>query len=151
MPTISISPTRTGVSRLPGRSPARSSSSAKTPATAGPHPAATEPERPVTLVHADRSGAAHALRHELPALQERLPNLSVRLWYEDTAGAELAGIKAEIAEGLVDPALVPLAPGAYVHLCGPVPFMTLVRGGLLRRGVPSARIAYEVFGPGMLR
>lgn len=75
----------------------------------------------------------------------------MRLWYEDTAGAELAGIKAEIAEGLVDPALVPLTPGAYVHLCGPVPFMTLVRGGLLRRGVPAERIAYEVFGPGMLR
>lgn len=29
--------------------------------------------------------------------------------------------------------------------------MSLVRGGLLRRGVPPERIAYEVFGPGMLR
>lgn len=41
VPTISISPTRTGVSRRPGSTPARSSSSANTAATAGPHPAAT--------------------------------------------------------------------------------------------------------------
>ncbi|MGR6318364.1 globin domain-containing protein [Micromonospora soli] len=123
-----------------------------TPAMAAlEHLAATDPERPVTLVHADRSGAAHALRHELPGLQERLPNLSVRLWYEDAADGELAGLKAEVADGLIDPARIPLAPGAGVHLCGPVPFMALVRGGLLRRGVPAERIAYEVFGPGMLR
>ncbi|MFE9692514.1 globin domain-containing protein [Micromonospora sp. NPDC005806] len=115
------------------------------------HLAASDPERPVALVHADRAGAAHALRDELPGLQEGLPNLSVRLWYEDAAGGELAGLKAEIDDGLVDPELIPLAPGAHVHLCGPVPFMALVRGGLLRRGVPTERIAYEVFGPGMLR
>ncbi|MCW3844011.1 globin domain-containing protein [Micromonospora yasonensis] len=122
-----------------------------TPAMAAlAHLASTAPERPVTLVHADRAGAAHALRHELPGLQERLLNLSVRLWYENAADAELTGLKAEIAGGLVDPALIPVTPGAYVHLCGPVPFMALVRGGLLRRGVPDERIAYEVFGPGML-
>jgi len=115
------------------------------------HLAATEPEREVVLVHADRTPSAHARREELPRLQERLPNLSVRLWYEDATDGELAGLKAEVAEGLVDPARIPLSPGARVHLCGPVPFMSLVRGGLLRRGVPPERIAYEVFGPGMLR
>jgi nitric oxide dioxygenase len=123
-----------------------------TPAMAAlAHLAATAPERPVALVHADRAGAAHALRHELPALQEQLPNLSVRLWYEDAADADVAGLKADVADGRVDPAQIPLTPGAYVHLCGPVPFMAQVRGGLLSRGVPAERIAYEVFGPGMLR
>ncbi|MEU3453780.1 globin domain-containing protein [Micromonospora sp. NPDC006766] len=123
-----------------------------TPAMAAlEHLAATEPERPVALVHADRTGAGHARRQELPRLQQRLPNLSVQLWYEDAADGELAGLKAEIAEGRVDPELIPLAPGVQVHLCGPVPFMAGVRGGLLRRGVPAERIAYEVFGPGMLR
>ncbi|MFJ8580570.1 globin domain-containing protein [Micromonospora sp. NPDC093277] len=123
-----------------------------TPAMAAlAHLATTEPERPVALVHADRSAAAHARRHELPRLQERLPNLSVRLWYENAADGELAGLKAEIAAGLVDPELIPLAPGARVHLCGPVPFMAGVRSGLLRRGVPAEQIAYEVFGPGMLQ
>ncbi|MFC0031619.1 globin domain-containing protein [Micromonospora chaiyaphumensis] len=152
--TLRLSPPFGEVSALGGEEPLLlvSAGIGLTPAmSALAHLAATDPERPVTLVHADRAGAAHALRHELPALQERLPNLSVRLWYEDAAGGELPGVKAEIAEGLVDPALVPLAPGAYVHLCGPVPFMALVRGGLLRRGVAAERIAYEVFGPGMLR
>ncbi|MFE9957649.1 globin domain-containing protein [Micromonospora sp. NPDC005299] len=123
-----------------------------TPAMAAlAHLAAVEPEREVVLAHADRAGAAHALRHELSALQERLPNLAVHLWYEDAADGELAGLKAEVVPGLVDPERIPLAPGAAVHLCGPVPFMNLVRGNLLRRGVPTERIAYEVFGPGMLR
>ncbi len=53
--------------------------------------------------------------------------------------------------GRVDPELIPLATDAHVHLCGPLPFMNQVRGGLLRRGFPSDRIAYEVFGPGLLR
>lgn len=112
--------------------------------------AATGSDRTVVLVHADRAAAAHARRHELPRLQERLPNLSVRLWYEDAADGELAGLKAEITAGLVNPDLIPLPADAHVHLCGPVPFMNQVRGGLLRRGVPAERIAYEVFGPGML-
>lgn len=123
-----------------------------TPAMAAlEHLAVTAPEREVVLVHADRTAAAHARRAELPRLQERLPNLSVRLWYEDPSGGELAGLKAEVAAGLVDPARIPLPVGAYVHLCGPLPFMAQVRGGLLRRNVPADRIAYEVFGPGMLR
>ena len=34
-----------------------------------------------------------------------------------------------------------------VFTCGPLPFMRLVRSTLLDRGVPPARIRYEVFGP----
>ncbi|GAA4567009.1 FAD-binding oxidoreductase [Micromonospora coerulea] len=123
-----------------------------TPAMAAlEHLAATEPQRPVVLVHADRAGAAHALRDALPRLQENLPRLRLDLWYEDAAGGELAGLKAQVSTGRVDPELIPLSPDAHVHLCGPLPFMNAVRGGLLRRGVPVDRIAYEVFGPGMLR
>ncbi|MET7836811.1 globin domain-containing protein [Micromonospora sediminicola] len=109
-----------------------------------------DPSREVTLAHADRAPAAHALRHELPALQERLPNLTVHLWYEDAVGADLTGLKAEVSPGLVEPERIPVATGVSAHLCGPIPFMNAVRGDLLRRGVPADRIAYEVFGPGML-
>ncbi|MFV2087253.1 globin domain-containing protein [Micromonospora sp. LOL_021] len=108
------------------------------------------PAREVVLVHADRSAAAHPLRHELPDLQQRLPNLSVHLWYEDATDGESAGLKATIHSGRVDPALIPLKPGTWAHLCGPVPFMAQVRSGLRHRGLPVDRIAYEVFGPGML-
>ncbi|MFC4145055.1 globin domain-containing protein [Micromonospora mangrovi] len=152
--TLRLSPPCGEVSAVAGEGPLLlvSAGIGLTPAMAAlEHLAVTEPDRPVVLVHADRAGAAHAMRNELPRLQERLPNLRMRLWYEDATDGELSGLKAEVASGLVDPELIPVSPDAHVHLCGPVPFMTTVRGGLLRRGVPTERIAYEVFGPGMLQ
>ncbi len=38
---------------------------------------------------------------------------------------------------------------ADVFMCGPLPFMRDVRASLVRRGIPSTRIRYEVFGPDM--
>ncbi|MEU5944770.1 globin domain-containing protein [Micromonospora sp. NPDC047465] len=152
--TLRLSPPFGEVSAVAGEGPLLlvSAGIGLTPAMAAlEHLAATEPQRPVVLVHADRAGAAHAFRGELPRLHAALPNLRTALWYEDVTDAELAGLAAEVAGGRVDPALIPLSPDAHVHLCGPLPFMNTVRGGLLRRGVPAERIAYEVFGPGMLR
>ncbi|WP_319458422.1 globin domain-containing protein [Micromonospora sp. RTP1Z1] len=152
--TLRLSPPFGEVSAVAGDGPLLlvSAGIGLTPAMAAlQHLAVAEPERPVVLVHADRTSGAHALREDLPRLGDQLPNLRMKLWYEDTADAELAGLEAEIASGLVDPELIPLSPDAHVHLCGPLPFMNAVRGGLLRRGVPAERIAYEVFGPGMLR
>ncbi|SCF28938.1 globin domain-containing protein [Micromonospora mirobrigensis] len=123
-----------------------------TPAMAAlEHLAATAPQRPVVLAHADRDGAAHAHRDELSRLHARLPNLRLKLWYERAGADDRETPDAEVATGRIDPDLIPLSPDAHVHLCGPLPFMNQVRGGLLRRGVPVERIAYEVFGPGMLR
>lgn len=113
--------------------------------------AARNPHRPVVHVHADRSCAAHPLRQHLPRLVSTLPNLKLDLWYEYGGGdKDVAATGARINAGWVDPDLIPLAPDVDVHLCGPLPFMRLVRAGLLRRGVPAERIGYEVFGPGML-
>ncbi|MBO4163505.1 globin domain-containing protein [Micromonospora antibiotica] len=115
------------------------------------HLAATAPDRPVVLAHADRDAAAHAHRADLLALHARLPRLRLRLWYEQgTAGDDTPPLVAEVSRGLIEPELIPLSPDAHVHLCGPLPFMNQVRGDLLRRGVPAERIGYEVFGPGML-
>ncbi|WP_422752519.1 globin domain-containing protein [Micromonospora sp. WMMD708] len=114
------------------------------------HLAATAPDRPVVLAHADRDGAAHAHRADLVELHSRLPRLRLRLWYEEITGDDAPALPAEVTRGRIDPELIPLSPDAHVHLCGPLPFMNRVRGGLLRRGVPVERIAYEVFGPGML-
>lgn len=152
--TLRLSPPFGEVSAVAGEGPLLlvSAGIGLTPAMAAlEHLAVAEPERPVVLVHADRTGAAHALRDALPRLQEQLPRLRLNLWYEDAADGELAGLTAQVSTGLVDPELIPLSPDAHVHLCGPLPFMNAVRGGLLRRGVPAERIAYEVFGPGMLR
>ena len=42
---------------------------------------------------------------------------------------------------------IPLPDDIQVFTCGPLPFMRHVRSTLLARGVPAARIRYEVFGP----
>ncbi|MFC3895413.1 globin domain-containing protein [Lentzea rhizosphaerae] len=98
------------------------------------HLAAT-PEREVVAVHAELSADRHAHLAEY----SRHPHLT---WYEN--GDE--GGRA----GLVDVDAIPLPAGAIVYLCGPIAFMRDVRAGLLRRGVLSDDIRYEVFGPGML-
>lgn len=153
--TLRLSPAFGEVSSVAGDGPLLliSAGIGLTPAMAAlEHLAVTAPERPVVVVHADRAGISHALRDQLPRLREQLPNLRLALWYEDnTTDAALPGLPAEITAGRVDPELIPLSADAHVHLCGPLPFMNQVRGGLLRRGVPVERIAYEVFGPGMLR
>jgi nitric oxide dioxygenase len=117
------------------------------------HLAVTAPQRPVVLVHADRAQRSNALRRYLPRLCTSLHNLRVNLWYEEHPGDDVPADlpAARVNAGRVDPERIPLAPDVDVHLCGPLPFMNQVRGGLLRRGVPGERIAYEVFGPDMLR
>lgn len=49
------------------------------------HLAATGSGRSVTVVHADRSPAAHAHREELRRLVDALPHGTLHLWYEDGA------------------------------------------------------------------
>lgn len=116
------------------------------------HLAQQDPERPVVHVHADRTGAAHALRRHLPRLGPSLPALRIQLWYEDgEADVAVPASQVSVNLGRVDPDRIPLPSNASVYLCGPLPFMNQVRSGLLRRGVPNERIACEVFGPEMLR
>ncbi|WP_420119424.1 globin domain-containing protein [Micromonospora sp.] len=150
---LRLSPPFGEVSAVAGRGPLLlvSAGIGLTPAmSALAHLAATAPDRPVVLAHADRDGAAHAHRADLVELHARLPRLRLRLWYEEITGDDAPALPAEVSRGRIDPELIPLSPDAHVHLCGPLPFMNRVRGGLLRRGVPVERIAYEVFGPGML-
>ncbi|MFJ7177596.1 globin domain-containing protein [Streptomyces massasporeus] len=95
---------------------------------------------PVTVVHADRSPATHALRTDHEAYAAKLPDAAVHLWYEQDA-------PAGTHPGLVDLTGVPLAPGTHAYLCGPLPFMRAVRTQLIAKGVAPADIHYEVFGP----
>ncbi|MGW6868466.1 globin domain-containing protein [Streptomyces sp. NPDC054904] len=95
---------------------------------------------PVTVVHADRSPADHALGADHRALTHKLADASARFWYEEAA-------EPGDATGLVDLTDVPVAPGTTAYLCGPLPFMRAVRGQLIAKGVPASDIHYEVFGP----
>ncbi|MFD4605241.1 globin domain-containing protein [Streptomyces sp. NPDC058464] len=95
---------------------------------------------PVTVVHGDRSPADHALRADHEAYAAKLPDATVRFFYERDAGPDSR-------TGLVDLAGIEVAPGTRAYLCGPLPFMRAVRAQLLAQGVPPADIHYEVFGP----
>ncbi|MGV9906061.1 globin domain-containing protein [Streptomyces sp. NPDC003388] len=95
---------------------------------------------PVTVVHADRSPAAHALRSDHEAYTAKLPEAEPVFFYEQDA--EGAG-----RPGLVDLTDVEVAAGTRAYLCGPLPFMRAVRAQLIEKGVAPADIHYEVFGP----
>lgn len=104
------------------------------------HLADTGHAAPVTVLHADRTPADHALRSDHRSLTHKLPDASARFWYE-------ADAEAGDATGLVDLESVPVAPGTQAYLCGPLPFMRSVRTQLIAKGVPASDIHYEVFGP----
>ncbi|MGW6978595.1 globin domain-containing protein [Streptomyces sp. NPDC054932] len=104
------------------------------------HLADTGHAAPVTVLHADRSPADHALRSDHRALTHKLADASARFWYEEAA-------EPGDGEGLMDLSAVPVAPGTRAYLCGPLPFMRAVREQLIAKGLPAADIHYEVFGP----
>lgn len=107
--------------------------------------AASGHRAPVTVVHADRSPAAHALRADHAAYTGKLPDAAAHFFYE-RPGPEQEHPAA--LTGRVDlAALPPLRAGTRAYLCGPLPFMREVRAQLIGRGVAPADIHYEVFGP----
>ena len=101
-------------------------------------------ERSVTVLHADRSPARQAHRRELVELVAGLPGAALRHWYEDL-GVRTA--TTDTMQGLIELEKVVVPADAQAYLCGPLPFMDLVRSELLERGLPEANIHYEVFGP----
>ncbi|MBM7088546.1 globin domain-containing protein [Streptomyces sp. NPDC012461] len=104
------------------------------------HLAETGHRAPVTVVHGDRSPADHALRTDHEAYAAKLPDAAVHFWYEQDA-------PAGAGTGYVDLTRVPVASGTRAYLCGPLPFMRMVRRQLIGKGVAPADIHYEVFGP----
>ncbi|SER00604.1 nitric oxide dioxygenase [Lentzea xinjiangensis] len=102
------------------------------------HISAAQPARQVVAVHAEASPDRHAHRAEYA----RLAGLQHLTWYENGGG--------DGQPGLIDVNAIPLPPNAVAYLCGPITFMRDVRAGLLRRGLHTDDIRYEVFGPGML-
>lgn len=104
------------------------------------HIAGNQPHRTVVAVHADRSPERHPLRDDICGHGARLRSFHNLTWYEHSSTAP--GIHV----GQVDIDEIPLPENTRVYLCGPVPFMQLIRAGLHRRGVADERIHYEVFG-----
>lgn len=95
-------------------------------------------QRPVTVVHADRSLDTWPLREELTELVNKLPNARLISFIEGEGG-DFAG--------RVDVSKLDVSSDANVYLCGPLPFMQGVRSALVEAGVPGKNINYEIFGP----
>ncbi|MET9294691.1 globin domain-containing protein [Streptomyces sp. NPDC003077] len=106
------------------------------------HLAVTASTRPVTVLHADRSPADHALRADTERLIDALPQARATFWYERSA-EQAPGAR----EGLMNLDGLELPADARVYLCGSLPFMRDARAQLLRAGVAARDIRYEVFGP----
>ena len=106
------------------------------------HLRATSSEREVTVVHADRSAATHALRGRLYRSVSRLVNARARIWYEEPH----RGWPVEYT-GLVDLGKVDVTADMHAYIFGPVPFIELIREQLLDRGVPATAIRQELFDP----
>jgi nitric oxide dioxygenase len=113
------------------------------------HLAAAGSHLPVTVLHADVDETSFALREQVLADVRALPNASLHVWYErgDDSSLPVDGVFV----GQMNLDRIDLPYRAAYHLCGPVPFMQAIRSGLLDRGVPPARIQYEVFGPDLWR
>ncbi|WP_327743004.1 FAD-binding oxidoreductase [Streptomyces europaeiscabiei] len=108
------------------------------------HLALTSSSRPVTVVHADRSPQDHVHRDEQADLVSRLTRADLHLWYENDAHRS-PGTHVLAGRATLDH-LTPV-PDTTAYLCGPLPFMRLVRGELLAKGLHPSAIHYEVFGP----
>lgn len=103
-----------------------------------------QPQRPVVLLHADRTSGAHALVETMQASTSKLADLASHTWYEemDEAGEARGAHLGRM--GLAD---VDVPTNATVFMCGPLPFMRSVRRSLMDKGVDARNISYEVFGP----
>ena len=101
-------------------------------------------DRRVTVMHADQSPARHAHRRELAELVGRIDDARLHHWYEDLGSGRMT---ETVRHGRIHLDEEHVDPDAHVYLCGPLPFMEVVRGQLAERGVPDAHIHYEVFGP----
>jgi nitric oxide dioxygenase len=106
------------------------------------HIARTQPQRKVIVAHADRRAQDHALRETVLHLGREIDDFASYTWYEDVDEGDTRS-----RQGFIDLSDIPLPDDIQVFTCGPLPFMRLVRSTLLDRGVPAARIRYEVFGP----
>ncbi|QLY33857.1 globin domain-containing protein [Nocardia huaxiensis] len=95
---------------------------------------AQTPQRPVTILHADRSAATHPLREQIVDSVGALENACYKVWYE-TAGGRM-----NLGE-------VDLPADADYYLCGGNGFLQSVRAQLFAAGIPGEQVHFELFSP----
>jgi nitric oxide dioxygenase len=109
------------------------------------HLVAAESALEIMLLHADLDESSFALRRQVVTDVLALRHASIHVWYENGTGSNepMTGVHA----GMMDLSQVTAPEDALYYLCGPIPFMQVVRTALIDRGVAPGDIQYEVFGP----
>ncbi len=108
-------------------------------------------ERPVWFIHGASDGEHHPLAQEAAALGSLSDRVTSHVSYSQPNPEDLSGVDYH-RHGRVDTELVCELLGDLrdvdVYLCGPLPFMSELRDGLVATGVPEQQIYVETFGPG---
>lgn len=104
-----------------------------------------QPHRSIRVFHADRSHSTQALYTSMRGQAEAMNDVVGQFWYEEEA--ESAPTIHPARPGLMDLSDAEIPSGAKVFMCGPLPFMQVVRRTLIDKGVAPEDISYEVFGP----
>jgi ferredoxin-NADP reductase len=107
------------------------------------HAAATEPERPVTLILSVRSDADVPFRAELEELPARHPNM--RIVVAVTRGSDNPSFYPGRIDEKLAKSIIPAPAEALHFICGPAPMIQAMRSMLARMGVPDAQVFAEAF------
>lgn len=107
------------------------------------------PGREVVFVHGARNSRVHAMKDHLRDVAARHANFRAFIFYSEPLPGDQAGRDFDYP-GFVDVGTIAdhvmLADADY-YICGPIPFMRMQHDDLVARGVPEAKVHYEVFGP----
>jgi ferredoxin-NADP reductase/MOSC domain-containing protein YiiM len=104
--------------------------------------------QPVWWLHATRSGVSHVFSSEVRQALGGLAQGRSFVWFtrpgsEDRQGRDFDAVgRPSVAEF----AAIDVPRDADFYLCGPIPFIADLTGGLLDWGVPRERIFSELFG-----
>lgn len=117
-----------------------------------------QPDRRVSVLHADQDARDAALVEEIVQNVESLPADSgshLRLWFEEGLQEKIGTFESDrqrraserAAEGLMSLERVEITGDAEVYLCGSNGFLQAVRTQLAAGGIDGERVHYELFSP----
>lgn len=111
---------------------------------------AETPEREVVLAQAVRDGRYHAFADEIKQLTQDSEHAKYATFYEVPSEEDRREKRFDY-EGRIDAAWLSanVPQDAEVYLCGPRPFMQGIITTLLKQGLKTEQLHYEVFGPAL--
>ncbi len=111
--------------------------------------AESQPNRPVTFIHASRNGNVQAFKEELKNLKSTLSNYQLSFVYGNPSEEDVKDIHFS-KQGYIDEEWLKtkvIDSDADYYICGPVSFLRAIVTSLEELGVNSERIHFEFFGP----